>query len=44
MEGFTIHICAHNYLWEGLILVVDMMKGHHIIYNILVMSYNNTDG
>ena len=26
MEGFTIRICAHKYLWEGLIIVVNMIE------------------
>ena len=39
MEGFTIRICAYKYLWEGLIMVVNMMKGYRIIYTIYTISY-----
>ena len=39
MEGFIIRICAHKYLWEGLIIVVNMMKSYRIIYSIYIMSY-----
>ena len=44
MEGFTIRISAYKYLWEGLIIVVNMMKGYRIIYSIYITSYKNADG
>jgi len=44
MEGFTIRICEHKYLWEGLIIVVNMMKSYRITYSIYIMSYKNADG
>ena len=39
MEGFIIRICVHKYLWEGLIIVVNMMKSYRITYSIYIM-YN----
>jgi hypothetical protein len=44
MEGFIIRICAHKYLWESLIIVVNMMKSYRITYGIIIMSYKNADG
>ncbi len=44
MEGFIIRICAHKYLWEGLIIVVNMMKSYCMTYSIYIMSYKNADG
>ena len=44
MEGFIIRICVHKYLWEGLIIVVNMMKSFRITFSIYIMSYKNADG
>lgn len=40
LEGFTIRICAYKYLWEGLIIVVNMMKSYRITYSIYIYMYS----